>query len=71
MRQHDVYRFSFYCLVACSFLFVFVTGCTSESFNSEAGSGHKIGIAVVPVTILVAIMAALLGFFVWRRSSKR
>jgi hypothetical protein len=58
-------------LVACSFSFAFVTGCKSESFSSESGSGHKIGTAVVPATILVPIMAALLGFFVWRRSSKR
>jgi len=71
MCQHDVYRSSPRFLFARIFLFAFVTGCRSESFSGESGSGYKIGIAVAPAAILVAIMAALLSFFVWRRSSKR
>ena len=71
MCRHDVYRSSFRLLFAHLLLFAFVTGCKSESFSGESGSGYKIGIAVVPAVILLAIMAALLGFFVWRRSSKR
>ena len=71
MCRHDVYLSNFRFLFARIFLFAFVTGCKSESFRGESGSGYKIGIAVVPATILVALVAALLGFFVWRRSSKR
>jgi len=71
MCQYDAYRSGFRFLFACIFLLTFLTGCKSESFRGESGSGHKIGIAVAPVAaILTAIMAALFGYLVWRRISK-
>ena len=72
MNQHHVYRSSFRFLLAHIFLFACVTGCKSESFSSESGSGYKVGITVAPAAATIAaIMAALLGYFVWRRISKQ
>jgi ABC-type branched-subunit amino acid transport system permease subunit len=70
MSQYQFYRFGFHFLFA--YLFAFVTGCKSESFNGQSGSGYKIGIVVAPAAaILAAILAGLLGYFVWRRISKQ
>jgi hypothetical protein len=52
-------------------LCAFGTGCHSESFRGESGSGYTIGIAVVPAAVLAAILLMLLGYFIWRQSTKR
>ncbi len=70
MSQCRIYRPGFRFRLAHLVLFAVVTGCHRESFRGEAGSGYKLGIAVAPAVVLAAIMAALLGYFVWRRISK-
>jgi hypothetical protein len=72
MDPYHVYRSGFRLLLACLFLGAFGTSCTSESFRGESGSGYKMSIAVAPSAALSgATLAALLTYFVWRRSSKR
>lgn len=62
------FRFPFGCLV----ILAVATGCTNESFRGESGSGFKVGIAVnLAAAVLTVLLAALLGYVVWRRSSKR
>jgi hypothetical protein len=71
MRPCYVYRSGFRIRFAPLLLCAFGTGCYSESFRGESGSGYKIGIAVVPAAVLAAILLALLGYFLWRQSNKR
>jgi hypothetical protein len=60
------FRIRFIPLLLC----VFGTGCYSESFRGESGNGHMIGVAVAPAVVLAAILLPILGYFLWRRSSK-
>lgn len=72
MYSYHVYRSGFRFRFAYLFLGASVTGCHSESFRGELGSGYKIGLAVAPIAALsVALLAALFGYVVWRRISKR
>jgi uncharacterized membrane protein len=56
-------------LVLC--LFGAMTGCSIETYRGEAGSGYKVGIVAGPATVLVAVVVAMLGYFMWRRIRKR
>jgi hypothetical protein len=48
-------------------LLVLTTGCSHESFHTEAGSGFRIGLAVTPTLVLLVLsFAGLLGYLRWR-----